>query len=160
MRGPARLTGDYDCDGNLKRPGEMRNEFGKWEDEESISARVAETRARVGRKLVRIRRLFLQSIEPSAGKRAAFEILTELPVDWEIAATGKPQKFEPYLEPVRMREPSMVLTAEDGWLTEFGYGRVDRKAELRQAMDEYHAEHGLPPIEWGSGGDDDACGVD
>src|SRR5206468_6302614 len=119
------------------------------EDEHLAAERVKESRQRLGRKLVRIRRLFLQDIAPSPAKRAAFEILTDLPVDWAIAAEAKPQEFEPYLEPVRMREPSMVLTAENGWLGDFAYGVRDRMAEQRKAMDDHHAEHGLPPIDWG-----------
>ena len=80
-------------------------------------------------------------------KRAAFEILTDLAVDWDKAARLEAQPDEPW-NPVNMREPDMVLTAESGWmLGEHGYG-PDRKAQLRADLDAYHAEHGLEPIDW------------
>ena len=47
--------------------------------------RAEEARDSIARKLLNARRLYLQEISGSAGKRAAFEILTELPIDWEKA---------------------------------------------------------------------------
>jgi hypothetical protein len=50
-----------------------------------------------------------------------------------------------------MRDPDIVLAAEAGWFGELAHGRnrwAERKAELQRALDEYHAEHGLPPIGW------------
>ena len=98
-------------------------------------------------KLLRIRRLYLQEISASPGKRAAFEILTELPIDWGLAALGQPQPDEPWSR-ANQRQPDMILTAESGWsFGEHGYG-PDKKAELRQAIDAYRASEGLPPVDW------------
>lgn len=93
-------------------------------------------------RLLRIRRLYLQEIADSPGKRAAFEILTELAVDWEKARALEPQPDEPY-NIGNQRQPDMVLTAESGWsFGELGYG-PDRKAEMRKAVDEHRAKKGL-----------------
>ena len=128
-------------------PGQVMNEYGEWEDEESCLQRAEEAKDSIASKLLRIRRLYLQEISSSAGKRAAFEILTELPIDWEKAEALQPQPDEPY-NPVRMRKPDMILTAESGWsFGEIGYG-PDRKAEMRKAIDEHRAAEGLEPIEW------------
>jgi hypothetical protein len=127
--------------------GQLMNELGEWEDEESIARRVDEARDNVSRKLINARRLYLQEIASSPGKRAAFEILTELPIDWDKAGRLEPQPDEPWRKP-NMREPDMLLTAEDGWLGDVAHG-PDKKAELRQALDEYRAEEGLPPVDWG-----------
>src|SRR6185503_12029197 len=59
--------------------GQVLNEFGEYEDEESVQRRAGEARDRIANKLLYARRLYLQEISASAGKRAAFEILTELP---------------------------------------------------------------------------------
>jgi hypothetical protein len=88
------------------------------------------------------------SIAQESVKRAAFEILTELPVDWDLAARNEPQPFEPWTR-TNQREPDMVLTAESGWsFGEIGYG-PDKKADLRAAIEEYRAEQRLPPLEAG-----------
>jgi hypothetical protein len=43
----------------------------------------------------------------------------------------------------------MILTAESGWAWgEHGYG-PDKKAEMRKAIDEWRAEEGLEPVDWG-----------
>jgi hypothetical protein len=98
-------------------------------------------------KLLRIRRVYLQEISASPGKRAAFEILTELPVDWDVAAAGEPQEFEPWTR-TNARQPDMILTAESGWsYGDIGYG-PDKKAQARKAIDQYRAEHGMEPINW------------
>jgi hypothetical protein len=129
------------------QPGQVLNEHGEWEDEESYRRRGEEAIDSIGMKLVRCRRAFLAEISGSAGKRAAFEILTELPVDWELAETLQPQPFEPWTR-TNQRQPDMVLTAESGWsFGEIGYG-PDRKAEMRAVIDEYRAERGLEPIDW------------
>jgi hypothetical protein len=48
----------------------------------------------------------------------------------------------------------MVLTAENGWsFGEFGYGE-DRKAELREALNEFLAEEGKDPVDWSAEGED------
>jgi hypothetical protein len=127
-------------------PRQILNEFGEWEDEESLHRRADEARDGMSRKLLNARRLYLQEISHSPGKRAAFEILTELPIDWERAALLQPQADEPWRYP-NQRQPDMILTAESGWSWgECGYG-PDRMAELHRALDEARAEMGLPPIE-------------
>jgi hypothetical protein len=139
-------------------PGQVLNEFGNYEDEASLERRGEEARDSIAQKLLRTRRLFLKSISESPGKRAAFEILTELPVDWEKAKLVEPQPDEPWRRP-NMHQPDMVLTAETGWaFGEMGYGpdkKAERLAELRAQLDAYHVEHRLPPIDWDS---DDPCG--
>jgi hypothetical protein len=59
-------------------PGQMLNEHGEWEDEESVRRRVEEAKNSISAKLLNCRRLYLGEIASSPGKRAAFEILTEL----------------------------------------------------------------------------------
>jgi hypothetical protein len=128
-------------------PGQVMNEYGEWEDEQSFLQRVDAARDSIRTKLLRARRLYLQEISDSPGKRAAFEILTELPIDWEKAAHGEPQPDEPWRK-ANQRQPDMILTAESGWsMGEIGYG-PDKKAELKKAIDEYRASEGLPAIEW------------
>jgi len=123
------------------------NEDGEWEDEDSYRERAEEAQDSIAGKLLRIRRLYLAEISDCPGKRAAFEILTELPVDWDIAARGEPQPFEPWVK-TNQRQPDMILTAESGWsFGEAGYG-PDRKAALRRDIDEHRAEEGLPPVVW------------
>jgi hypothetical protein len=141
-------------DGRRKHPradrssGQVRNEYGDPEDVESYRRRGEEAGESVAGKLLRVRRLYLQEISSSPGKRAAFEILTELPVDWEKAARGEPQDDEPYNR-ANSRQPDMILTAESGWLAgELGYG-PDKKAAARRAIDEFRAEEGLEPVDWG-----------
>jgi hypothetical protein len=98
-------------------------------------------------KLVRCRRAFLSEISGCPGKRAAFEILTELPVDWKLAEEMLPQPFEPWTR-TSMRQSDMVLTVESGWaFGEIGYG-PDKKKAAREAFDQYRAEQGLEPIDW------------
>jgi hypothetical protein len=129
-------------------PGQVMNEHGEWEDEASMRARAEEAKDSICEKLLRARRLFLAEISGSAGKRAAFEILTELPIDWEKAKRLEPQPDEPYNR-ANQRQPDMVLTAENGWtMGEHGYG-PDKKAELRAELDKYRAEEGLEPVDWG-----------
>jgi len=130
----------------VQAPGQVMNEFGEWEDEDSYARRAEEAQDNICSKLVRARRLYLMSISNQPVKRAAFEILTELPVDWKLAEKLEPQPFEPWTR-TNQREPDMVLTAESGWsFGECGYG-PDKKAELRQAIEDYRAEQGLPPLE-------------
>ena len=75
-----------------------------------------------------------------------FEILTELPIDWEKAERLEAQPDEPWRKP-NMRKPDMLLTAEAGWLGDMTHGR-NRMAEARKALNEYRAEEGLDPIDW------------
>jgi hypothetical protein len=128
-------------------PGQVMNEHGEWEDEASFIRRGEEAVDSVREKLLRCRRLYLMEISGSAGKRAAFEILTELPIDWDKAKRLEPQPDEPWHR-ANQRQPDMILTAENGWsFGECGYGE-DKKAELRRAMDEHRAEMGLEPVDW------------
>ena len=128
-------------------PGQVLNEFGEWEDEQSIARRADEALDSIRGKLLRCRRLYLQEISASPGKRAAFEILTELPIDWDKARNMEAQDDEP-LGRINQRRADMILTAESGWsFGEIGYG-PDKKAELRRRLDEHRAAEGLPPIQW------------
>jgi len=128
--------------------GQVLNEFGAYEDEESVRQRGEAARDSIAGKLLRIRRLYLQELSASPGKRAAFEILTDLPIDWDKAARLEPQDDEPY-NIANQHEPDMILLAESGWsFGECGYG-PDRKRALQEAIDEARAEQGLPPVEWG-----------
>lgn len=100
-------------------PGQMLNEHGEWEDEESLRRRAGEARDSISRKLLNCRRLYLREISDSPGKRAAFEILTELAIDWDRAERLEAQADEPWRKP-NMREPDMLLTAENGWMGDKG----------------------------------------
>jgi len=145
-RVPAPLSAQLDVNGNAQQPGQVLNEYDEWEDEASYLRRAEEAKDSIGNKLVRSRRLYLMSISPDPLKRAAFEILTELPVDWALAEKMEPQPFEPWTR-TNAHEPDMVLTAESGWSWgEIGYG-PDKKAQLRAAINADRAERGLPPIE-------------
>lgn len=138
---------DLDWEGNAPLPGQVLNEKGLWEDEENYRRRGEEAKDSICGKLTNARRLFLEEISGCPGKRAAFEMLTELPVDWHLAARGLPQPDEPWRKP-RARQPDQILTAESGWSWgEIGYG-PDKKAELRTAIDKHREEAGLPPVEW------------
>ena len=146
LAAPSRLRG-------APLPGQVLNEFGEWEDEASCLRRAEQAKDSISKKLLRARRLYLQEISTSAGKRAAFEILTGFPIDWEKAECLEPQPDEPFHR-VMMRKPDMLLTAENGWLSEIAHG-PDKKAELRKALDEYRAEQGLPPVDWAEESTDD-----
>lgn len=128
-------------------PGQILNEYGEWEGEDSIRRRVEDVRDRMTGKLLRARRHYLQEISGSPGKRAAFEILTALPIDWDKARRGEAQPDEPYRR-ISMRKPDMLLTVENGWLGEVAIGGEDKKAELMKAIDDYRAKKGLEPVEW------------
>ena len=146
-------------DGRRKRPspqplsrqggeGQVMNEFGEYEDEESLHRRVDEARDSISNKLRNARRLYLREISGCPGKRAAFEILTELPLDWDKAERLEAQPDEPFRKPMA-REPDMLLTAENGWLGEVVHG-PDKKRELQEAIDRYREEEGLEPVDWGN----------
>jgi hypothetical protein len=131
--------------------GQVLNEYGEWEDEESLQRRAEDARDSISNKLRNARRLYLRDISDCPAKRAAFEILTELPIDWDKAEALEAQDDEPWRKP-RMRQADMLLTAEAGWLGDVAHGRnrmAERRKELRREMDAYHAKNGLPPIEWG-----------
>ena len=128
-------------------PGQVLNERGEWEDDSSLKQRAEEAKDSISDKLLRCRRMYLAEISGSAGKRAAFEILTGFPIDWERAARLQPQDDEPWRKP-RMRDPDMMLTAENGWFGGLAHGE-DKMAELRAAVDEERARQGKPPADWG-----------
>ena len=128
-------------------PGQVPNEYGEWEDGDSLARRGEDALDSMRRKLLNCRRHYLQEISGSPGKRAAFEILTELPIDWEKAAAFEPQEDEPWHK-TNQRQPDMILTAESGWsFGAIGYG-PERKVEMQQVIDDHRAEEGLPPVEW------------
>jgi hypothetical protein len=137
---------DLDFNGRPPQPGQVMNEHGEWEDESSFRQRGEEARDRISGKLRNARRLYLQEISGCPGKRAAFEMLTGLPIDWDKAEQLQPQPDEPWRKP-NMREGDMLLTAENGWLGDMAHG-PDKKAELRQAIDQYRAERGMEPVQW------------
>jgi hypothetical protein len=88
---------------DFPQPGQVRNEMGEWEDEDSYRQRAEEAKDSIRGKLLRIRRLYLSEISECPGKRAAFEILTELPIDWDAAERRSPARRA--LQP---REPAPV----------------------------------------------------
>ena len=142
---PGRARGEgWDDDEPL--PGQVRNEYGEWEDAGSLAERQEEARDRIGEKLRRARRLYLSEIVESPGKRAAFEILTELPIDWDKARNLEPQADEPWRRP-NMRTGDMLLTAENGWLGGVTHG-PDKVAELQRAMNEHLIAEGREPVDW------------
>ena len=128
------------------RRGQVLNEYGEWEDEGSLARRVEEARDSISNKLLRARRLYLKEISGHPARRAAFEILTELPVDWEKAQALEPQPDEPWARP-NMRKPDMLLTAEAGWLGDAAHG-PDKKAELMREINAWRAKQGLEPVDW------------
>ena len=135
------------CAGTGPLPGQVMNGFGEWEDEGSLKRRAENAIETIASKLLQARRMFLWQIADSPGKRAAFEILTELPVDWDKAGRLEPQPDEP-CNIANQRQPDMVLTAESGWaFGEVGYG-PDRKAEVREMFNQFLAEEGMPAIDW------------
>jgi hypothetical protein len=135
------------ADAEFPPEGQALNEYGEPEDEDSLARRAEDARDSIAGKLLRIRRLYLQEISASPGKRAAFEILTELPIDWDAAERLEPQADEPWNR-ANQRQPDMILTAESGWsFGELGYG-PDRKAEQRRLIDEHRAAEGLDPVDW------------
>ena len=151
MRAPVMSRGkpqrtDLDWEGNAPLPGQVLNENGLWEDEENYRRRAEEAKDSISNKLRNARRLYLMSISNCAGKRAAFEMLTELPIDWDLAAELKAQPDEPWRKP-NMREPDMLLTAENGWMGDFAHG-PDKKAELRRQLNAWRVENGKEPIDW------------
>jgi hypothetical protein len=128
-------------------PGQVMNEHGEWEDEASFVRRGEEAVDSVREKLLRCRRLYLMEISGSAGKRAAFEILTELPIDWDKARRLEPQPDEPWNR-ANQRQPDMILTAESGWsFGEHGYGE-DKKKALQEAINQHLIEEGQEPVDW------------
>ena len=121
-------------------------------DEDSLQARVEEARDSISAKLLRCRRLYLQEISGSPGKRAAFEILTQYPIDWDKAERLQPQDDEPWRSP-NMRNPDMLLSAENGWMGDMVHG-PDKKRELREALNRHRAAQGKPAIRWEEDGRD------
>jgi len=127
-------------------PGQVLNEYGEYEDQASLEARADEARDNIANKLRSARRLYLRDISDSPLLRAAFEILTDLPIDWDKAERLEPQPDEPWRKP-NMRKPDMLLTAEAGWLGAAVVHGPDRRAELIREINEYRASEGLPPVD-------------
>lgn len=128
-------------------PGQVMNEHGQWEDEAAFLARGEEAKRSICEKLLRCRRLFLAEISGSAGKRAAFEILTELPIDWDKARRLEPQPDEPW-KSSNQHQPDMILTAESGWsFGQIGYGEDKMKA-LQEALNQHLIDEGHEPVDW------------
>jgi hypothetical protein len=105
-------------------------------------------RERIQMRLMNCRRLYLWEICEDEAKRAAWELLCG-PTDWEKAkrpmrgygANDAAGAFE--TGSANMREPSMILPVENGWLTDLGGptqdGR-DKMAELRAEVEKEEAE--------------------
>jgi hypothetical protein len=127
-------------------PGQILNERGEWEDKDSLERRAADARDSITRKLLGARRLYLFEIAGCPGKRAAFEILTRLPIDWDRARKLEPQADEPWRKP-NLREGDLLLPAENGWLGDIAHGE-DKLAELRAQLDGFLAEKGMAPVSW------------
>ena len=146
-RGVSESALERDVHGNLQQPGQRLNHLGEWESEASIERRGEEAAESIRNKLLRARRIYLCSIASDAGKRAAFEILTELPIDWDLARKMEPQPDEPY-RTTNQREPDMILTADSGWsFGEIGYG-PNKLAEARKVINEVRAQRGQEPLTW------------
>jgi hypothetical protein len=81
------------------RGGAARGGPDDWafEEQPPSPAQIEEAADSIRDKLLRCRRLYLQEISASSGRRAAFEVLTELPIDWDKAARGEEQADEPYI---------------------------------------------------------------
>ncbi|MBA2467624.1 MAG: hypothetical protein H0V46_08500 [Sphingomonas sp.] len=89
---------------------------------------------RIRKRLTNARRLLLLAISGNDGQRAAWEALVG-PTDWDKAKRGEPQPDEPFCDPdypasgtPRFTKADMLITAEAGFLPEFG-GR-DALAEV------------------------------
>ena len=72
-------------------PGQVYNENGEPEDALSVERRGGEANQRIAGKLLACRRWYLREISESPGQRAAFEILTGLPIDWDKAKQWRPR---------------------------------------------------------------------
>jgi hypothetical protein len=142
---PSPFAADAALPSPARGEGQVMNEYGEWEDEGSLRARAEEAKDSVSGKMQRSRRLYLASIANHPAKRAAFEILTEYPIDWDKAERGEPQPDEPWRKP-NMRRPDMILTAENGCLGGFVHG-PDRRAELLADLNAWRISQGLEPIE-------------
>lgn len=133
-------------------PGQILNERGEWEDKDSIERRAAHAKDSISNKLLGARRLYLFDIATCPGKRAAFEILTMLPIDWDKARKLEPQADEPWRKP-NLREGDLLLAAENGWLGDIAHGE-DKMAELRETLNGFLVEKGMAPVSWEEANDD------
>ena len=125
-------------------PGQVLNEHDEYEDQASFDGRVADVRVRWTEKFLHARRLYLGEISPYPFKRVAFEILTRYPIDWDKAERLEAQDDEPWRVPM-MREPAMLLTAENGWMGEMLHGE-DKLSELRTMLNAHLIEQGEEPL--------------
>jgi hypothetical protein len=133
-------------------PGQALNERGEPEDEASLRNRAEDARDSMSAKVLRCRRLFLMSIATQPVKRAAFEILTELAIDWDKAKRLEAQADEPWRKP-NAHNPDLLLTAENGWMGELLHG-PDKKAELLEVLNKWRVKKGLDPFETYEGTDE------
>ena len=62
--------------------GQVRNEYGEWEDEGSLRNRAEEARERILHRMMKMRQRHLEKIRDDPAKRQAFEILYG-PEDWD-----------------------------------------------------------------------------
>ena len=119
---------------------------GPREDPAASLRATEELRDKLSDKLRQSRRFYLHDIADCPGKRAAFEILTELAIDWDKARRMEPQDDEPWRSP-NLRQGDMLLTAEAGWMGDMVHGR-NRWEEVRAAFNQYLVEIGRTPIDW------------
>ena len=110
-------------------------------DEDSMAQEVEQARDNIRRKLLGAKRLLLLEIRDDPLKRAAWEVLCG-PVDWDAAEAFGKQPDED-TNRANMRQPDMLVTAENGWLGDLTGGE-DKKAALRRELTKYERENGLP----------------
>ena len=113
-----------------------------YDDGEAEQCEHEDARARNRDRLLAARRLYLAEICSDPQARAAWEALCG-PVDWDKAGRLEPQDNEPYGMP-NMRDPEMMIPAENGWLGEVIGCGPDKHAELRGAFAEYQRSGVLP----------------
>ncbi|MBA3576339.1 MAG: hypothetical protein H0W39_01815 [Sphingomonas sp.] len=122
------------------RSGRGGNNYDE-EDEDSLMREVEQARENIRRKLLGAKRLLLLEIHGEPHKRAAWEVLCG-PVDWDAADTIGKQPDED-TNRANMRQPDMLVTAENGWLADLTGDGEDKKAELRRELTRYERENGL-----------------
>jgi hypothetical protein len=132
----------------LAKMGGKLSELGSGVDDGSMeAAQQAEyeaARERIQMRLTNCRRLYLWEICEDEAKRAAWELLCG-PTDWEKAkrpirgygASDAAGAFETGTP--NMREPSMILPVQNGWLAEMAGGE-DKTAQLRAEVEKEERE--------------------
>jgi len=135
----------------LAKMGGKLAELGSGDDDGSLeAAQQAEyeaARERIQMRLTNCRRLYLWEICGDETKRAAWELLCG-PTDWEKAsnpfrgngagdAAGAFETGTP-----NMRNPDMILSVENGWLTDMGGPEKDGRDKMAELRAEIEAEEG------------------